>query len=65
MATDADMTAGFYGTARGTVAAQLLRQRLGALWPDARGHAVLGIGYTAPYLRLWPTTPSLAATRGP
>lgn len=31
----------------------LLRHRLAALWPEVAGQAVLGIGYTAPYLRLW------------
>ncbi|MBV9736101.1 MAG: class I SAM-dependent methyltransferase [Acidisphaera sp.] len=54
MATDAHSAADFYGTARGGVAARLLRERLAALWPQpVPGIAVLGIGYAAPYLRLW------------
>jgi SAM-dependent methyltransferase len=53
MATDTHMAADFYGTARGAVAARLLRERLAALWPEARNEAILGIGYAAPYLRLW------------
>lgn len=53
MATDVHAAADFYTTARGAVAARLLRERLAALWPDLSGAAVLGIGYGAPYLRLW------------
>lgn len=53
MAADAHAAADFYGTARGAVTARLLRERLTALWPGLRGESVLGIGYTAPYLRLW------------
>lgn len=53
MAADVHAAADFYGTARGVVAARLLRGRLLALWPDLRGQSVLGIGFVAPYLRLW------------
>ncbi len=53
MVADAHAAADFYATARGAVAARLLRERLIALWPDMRGLSVLGIGHTAPYLRLW------------
>jgi SAM-dependent methyltransferase len=53
MAADAHAAADFYGTARGVVAARLLRERLSLLWPDLRGQSVLGIGYAAPYLREW------------
>jgi SAM-dependent methyltransferase len=53
MATDVHAAAEFYGTARGAVAARLLRQRLSALWPEVNGLAVVGLGYAAPYLRLW------------
>jgi SAM-dependent methyltransferase len=53
MAADAHAAADFYGTSRGTVAARLLRERLSLMWPDLRGQSVLGIGYAAPYLRLW------------
>ena len=53
MAADAHAAADFYGTTRGAVAARLLRERLLALWPDLRGQSVLGVGFAAPYLRLW------------
>ena len=53
MPTDANATADFYATRQGAVAASLLRQRLQALWPSVRGQSVLGLGYAAPYLRLW------------
>jgi SAM-dependent methyltransferase len=53
MAADAHAAADFYGTARGAVTARLLRERLTTMWPDPRGDSILGIGYTAPYLRLW------------
>jgi SAM-dependent methyltransferase len=53
MAADAHVASDFYGTARGGVAARLLRERLALIWPSLRGQAVLGLGYAAPYLRLW------------
>jgi SAM-dependent methyltransferase len=53
MAADAHAAADFYGTATGAVTARLLRERLSGLWPDVQGQSVLGIGYTAPYLRMW------------
>jgi len=53
MAADAHAAADFYGTTPGAVAARLLRERLVAMWPDLRGQSVLGIGFAAPYLRLW------------
>lgn len=53
MATDTHAAAEFYATARGAVAARLLRERLALIWPDLRAHTVLGIGYTTPYLRPW------------
>lgn len=53
MAMDTHAAADFYGTRRGGVAALLLRERLAALWPSLAGQAVLGVGYAAPYLRLW------------
>jgi SAM-dependent methyltransferase len=53
MAADVHAAADFYGTARGAVTARILRERLAALWPDLQGDSVLGIGYAAPYLRLW------------
>ena len=53
MVTDAHAAAEFYATARGAVAARLVRERLALLWPDLTGMSVLGIGYTTPYLRPW------------
>jgi SAM-dependent methyltransferase len=53
MATDAQAAADFYATPRGGVAALLLRERLQLMWPHLRGECVLGLGYAAPYLRLW------------
>ena len=53
MAADAHAAADFYGTARGAVTARLLRERLALMWPDLAGQSVLGIGFAAPYLRLW------------
>jgi SAM-dependent methyltransferase len=53
MATDTHSVADFYTTSRGAVAALLLRERLSALWPSLAGQSVLGLGYAAPYLRLW------------
>jgi SAM-dependent methyltransferase len=40
----------FYSTPLGQVAQRLLAQRLRALWPDMRGHRLLGFGYAVPYL---------------
>lgn len=53
MAADAHAAAEFYATARGAVAARLLRERLALAWPDLDGCAVLGVGFAAPYLRPW------------
>lgn len=53
MSIDAPYVADFYATRRGVMAARLIRARLRALWPDCAGMSVLGIGYPAPYLRLW------------
>ncbi len=53
MGTDAQAAADFYATARGAVAARLVRARLVGLWPDLTGQRVLGLGYAAPYLRVW------------
>ena len=44
---------GFYATPAGRVAARLLRARLAAIWPAAKGERVLGIGWTSPYMGLW------------
>lgn len=53
MPIDAPSVADFYATRRGAVAARLIRARLRLLWPDAAGLEMLGIGYAAPYMRLW------------
>lgn len=53
MTSDAQAAVEFYASARGAVTARLLRERLFALWPSLKGESVLGIGHTAPYLRLW------------
>jgi SAM-dependent methyltransferase len=53
MPSDARATAEFYATPRGAVTALLLRERLAQVWPHLRGECVLGLGYPAPYLRLW------------
>ena len=53
MAIDATAMADFYATRRGVIAARLIRARLRGFWPDLTGMDVLGLGYPAPYLRLW------------
>jgi SAM-dependent methyltransferase len=53
MTADAQATAEFYTSARGAVTARLLRERLTTIWPNLAGESVLGIGHTAPYLRIW------------
>ena len=45
--------AGFYATAQGAVALQLVRERLAELWPDLAGQTILGVGHAGPYLRIW------------
>ncbi len=53
MATDTHAASEFYATRRGAVAARLVRERLAMVWPTLPGQTVLGLGYAAPYLRLW------------
>lgn len=53
MGTDARVAAEFYATPLGAMTAHVLRLRLMAMWPVLEGRSVLGIGYPAPYLRLW------------
>lgn len=50
---DVATAAEFYRSRIGAVAARLVRERLVALWPDLAGCSLLGLGYAAPYLRLW------------
>lgn len=74
MAADVHPTKDFYATPRGAMVARLLRERLGVLWPSLAGQSVLGLGYAAPYLRLWRdqaqrcialTPPQVGAARWP
>jgi SAM-dependent methyltransferase len=53
MATDAHAASDFYATRRGAVAARLVGERLARFWPSLPGQTVLGVGYAAPYVRLW------------
>jgi SAM-dependent methyltransferase len=53
MPTETQTASEFYSTRQGVVAGGLVRDRLGLLWPDLRGQAVLGLGHPSPYLRLW------------
>lgn len=53
MAIDVMAAADFYGTAQGIVTTGILRDRLAGFWPDLSGQSLLGVGYTAPYLRHW------------
>ena len=53
MVSDSHAAADFYATRRGALAALLVRERLSLMWPSLPGQAVLGLGYAAPYLRLW------------
>ena len=46
----------FYATPLGGVAAKLIGRRLGEIWPDRPGLSVLGVGYPAPFLHLWPSS---------
>ena len=41
----------FYERRLGGIARQMIRRRIGALWPDVKGLNVLGLGYATPYLR--------------
>jgi SAM-dependent methyltransferase len=50
---DTTMPAGFYATARGAVAARVLRHRLVRAWPDLTGADLLGVGWPMPYLLPW------------
>ncbi|MBW4024886.1 MAG: class I SAM-dependent methyltransferase [Proteobacteria bacterium] len=65
MVLDVHAAADFYSTAQGIVAARLIRERLTTLWPDMSGLAVLGLGYTPPYLRGWRESARLAVALTP
>lgn len=53
MGADAHSAVSFYGSARGGVACRLVRRKLLQIWPDLSRQAVLGLGFTSPYLRAW------------
>ena len=46
----------FYDTKLGRMAAGLIGRRLAQFWPDRPGLSVLGVGYPAPFLHLWPSS---------
>ncbi|WP_237214751.1 class I SAM-dependent methyltransferase [Falsiroseomonas oryziterrae] len=54
MSTEVHGLAAFYGSRGGETAARLLAARMAALWPRLPGLSVLGLGWTAPYMGLWP-----------
>ncbi len=60
MTNEVPTVASFYATDRGMVAARILGERLGVLWPapSLKGQSLLGFGYAAPYLPLWTSTTS-------
>src|SRR6185437_13684930 len=41
----------FYERRLGSVARQMIRRRIGVLWPDFKGLNILGLGYATPFLR--------------
>src|SRR5690625_1126936 len=51
MASDTLDLADFYESRSGEVARHLIRRQIRALWPSVRGDAILGLGYSMPYLR--------------
>ncbi len=53
MSAETVSAASFYLTARGQVAARVLRARIAALWPELPGLSVLGLGFPEPFLELW------------
>lgn len=53
MRPDVSELSDFYRRQLGGVARRLLAHRIRAVWPDVRDEAVLGIGYAAPFMRLF------------
>ena len=53
MPVDAPLSAEFYASPRGEVAGGLVRERLKVIWPSLDGMALLGVGFAAPYVRIW------------
>ncbi|HTZ72160.1 MAG TPA: methyltransferase domain-containing protein [Acetobacteraceae bacterium] len=56
---------GFYASPCGQVAAEILRDRLRAFWPELGGQCVLGMGHAAPFLPLWQETAYRCLTATP
>lgn len=54
MTSEVHGLAAFYASRRGETVTRLVGARLAALWPHLPGLSVLGLGWAAPYLRLWP-----------
>jgi SAM-dependent methyltransferase len=54
MTTEVHGLAAFYGSRGGEAAGRLVAARMATLWPRLPGQAVLGLGWAAPYLGLWP-----------
>ncbi len=50
MWTDAVDLRDFYATTLGAQARRMIRRRIRAIWPDTKGHNVLGLGYATPFL---------------
>lgn len=55
--------AAFYASAPGAAARRMLGGGMTALWPELRGMEVLGLGWAAPYLPLWPQSGAQATAR--
>lgn len=43
----------FYESRLGQVARRMIRRRIRLIWPDLRGMRLLGLGYAAPYLKMF------------
>ncbi len=55
MQLEAGNLADFYETPMGLAARRSILRRLKLIWPEVRGHRVLGFGFAAPYLSPWLT----------
>ena len=53
MRPDVSELSDFYRCQLGGVARRLLAHRIRGIWPDVQGEALLGIGYAAPFMRLF------------
>lgn len=50
---DTSALAQFYEAPKGLVSNRLIAQRLREIWPNMTGRRMLGVGYAAPYLRIF------------